>query len=157
MIKGNLFYSNRRQMRMILVMIVYKFELLNQKINVNEIFETDEINELFNYKNVFKNSKNIINEQIKIWQIIEKNYDIFKKIIIKFVREDWTWKRISPITRSILLCASAELWKIDVGIVSNEYVEISKDFMPDHDDYKFINFVIDKIGKIYEEYKERTN
>ena len=43
------------------------------------------------------------------------------------------------------------------GIVSNEYVEIAKDFIPDDKSYKFVNKIIDNIGKEYDEFKKKKN
>lgn len=151
-------YSNRRYMRIMMVIIIYTYELFNKKVNEKEIFESDLLNEMFDY-NVLKTNKTeeIINEQMKRFANIEKNYEVFKKMINKFIRTDWTWTRIDPLTRSILLCASSELWNTDVGIVSNEYVEIAKDFIPDDKSYKFINKIIDNIGKEYAEFKKNKN
>lgn len=141
-----------------MVIIVYTYELFNKKINEKEIFESDIMNEIFNY-NVLKTSKKneIFEEQMKRFSNIEKNYETFIKMINKFIRIDWSWTRIDPLIRAILLCASSELWNIDVAIVSNEYVEIAKDFIPDDKSYKFINKIIDNIGKEYEELKKNKN
>ncbi len=141
-----------------MVIIVYTYELFNKKINEKEIFESDIMNEMFNY-NVLKTSKKneIFEEQMKRFSNIEKNYETFIKMINKFIRIDWSWTRIDPLIRAILLCASSELWNIDVAIVSNEYVEIAKDFIPDDKSYKFINKIIDNIGKEYEELKKNKN
>ncbi len=154
----NKIYSNRRYMRIMMVIIVYTYELFNKKINEKEIFESDIMNEIFNY-NVLKTSKKneILEEQMKRFSNIEKNYETFIKMINKFIRIDWSWTRIDPLIRAILLCASSELWNIDVAIVSNEYVEIAKDFIPDDKSYKFINKIIDNIGKEYEELKKNKN
>ncbi len=141
-----------------MVIIVYTYELFNKKINEKEIFESDIMNEMFNYNVLKTNKKNeIFEEQMKRFSNIEKNYETFIKMINKFIRIDWSWTRIDPLIRAILLCASSELWNIDVAIVSNEYVEIAKDFIPDDKSYKFINKIIDNIGKEYEELKKNKN
>lgn len=145
-------YSNRRQIRMMWVMMVYKFELLDHKISTEQLFEIDEVMDLFYCK-----KNNNFHELMKVLKIIEKNYDNFKKMISNFIRQDWTWKRISPIIRSILLCASAELWNLDIGIVSNEYTDITKDFIPETTEYRFVNSLIEKIGKKYNEHKKKSN
>ena len=67
------------------------------------------------------------------------------------IRTDWSWSRLSPIIRSILLLACVELQQLDLGIVANEYIEIAKDFIPDSDSYKFINRVIQQIDNLYHE------
>lgn len=143
-------YSVRRMMRMILVMTIYQYELENKKINVNQVFESDFLNEMFNYKKAFGNlSKQILLEQMKILSIINKNYEKIKSLISNYIREDWTWNRINSLTRSILICACVELKKIDVPIVANEYVEITKDFIPNSEEFKFVNKIIQEIGRLF--------
>lgn len=152
-------YSIRTNMRAMVVIVVYKYELMNDKVDSKEIFENDIFNDLFNYESLLKNNdlNQIYKKQLSIISSIEKNYDVFKKMITRFIREDWTWDRINPLTRSILLCASVELWKLDIPIVANEYVKIAKDFIPDDESYKFINVVIEQIGKEYNEIKQKNN
>lgn len=138
-------------------MILYQYELTNQVVSVDEIFENDTLNQLFDYKKTFgKNGSEVFKEQIKIMSIIEKNYSKIKQIISKYVREDWTWSRMNPIIRSVLLCAIVELKKLDLGIVTNEYVEITKDFLPNLDDYKFVNKIIQEIGRYFNENSARS-
>ena len=155
---NNKTYSNRRYMRIMMVIVVYTYELFNKKVNGKEIFESDLMNEMFDY-NVLTTSKRneIFQQQMKIFANIEKNYEVFVKMINKFIRLDWTWTRMDPLIRAILLCASSELWNVDIGIVSNEYVEIAKDFIPDDKSYKFVNKIIDNIGKEYDEFKKKKN
>ena len=148
----------RRMMRIMVVMVVYNYELLNKKIDTKEIFESDIFNEYFDYKKLkIKNYQEIMKEQLQIISLIEKNYEVFKKTICNFVREDWSWERMAPLIRAILLCASVELWKLDIPIVANEYVEITKEFVPDDESYKFVNIIIEKIGKHYHEIKNQKN
>lgn len=151
-------YSIRRLMRIMIVIIIYQYELFDKTIDSEEIFKLDKFNELFNF-NVLKtkNISQIQKEQSSILSTIEKNYKVFKKTITNFIRTDWSWSRLNPLVRSILLCASVELWKLDVGIVANEYVQIAKDFIPDDKSYKFINIVIEEIGKKYNVFKQKSN
>ena len=148
------FYTIRRQMRMILVMLVYKFELNDEKVSTKQIFEENDLELFFDYKFLFKNQAHkIYQEQMKIFQFIENHYEKIQLIIKQFIREDWTWDRINPLLRSLLICACVELRKLDLGIVTNEYVEMAKDFLPDTDEYKFINIVLENIEKFYYEKK----
>ena len=133
-------YTKRRIKRMQNVEIVYKYELLDELLNLEKIFVEENIN----------------NDQLKVLTSIQKNYDKFIKTAKLFLDIDWTWIRISPLTRAIILCASVELWTLDKKIVLNEYVEITKDFIPD-DTYKFINNILDKIGIVYEKKKTQNN
>ena len=144
-----------RLMRIMVIIIVYEYELNNVLINAKKIFEEDKFHDLFDYSKLKKENQNkIFNKQIKIISIIEKNYLLLKSMIIKYIRSDWSWERMSPLVRSILLCASVELWKLDIGIVANEYIEITKDFIPDNESYKFVNKIINEIGKEYKAFKE---
>ena len=141
-----------------MVIVVYTYELFNKKVNEKEIFESDLMNEMFDY-NVLTTSKRneIFQQQMKIFANIEKNYEVFVKMINKFIRLDWTWTRMDPLIRAILLCASSEFRNVDIAIVSNEYVEIAKDFIPDDKSYKFVNKIIVNIGKEYDEFKKKKN
>ena len=151
-------YSIRRLMRIMIVIIIYQYELFDKTIDSEEIFKLDKFNDLFNFNVLkIKNISQIQKEQSSILSTIEKNYKVFKKTITNFIRTDWSWSRLSPLVRSILLCASVELWKLDVGIVANEYVQIAKDFIPDDKSYKFINIVIEEIGKKYNVFKQKSN
>lgn len=150
-------YSVRRLLRMMNVIVLYQFELFNEKINVNYVFENDIYNDIFNYEKLkTKHKENIYKEQINILTNIEKNYLIFKNLINKYTRDDWKWDRINPITRSVLLCAIVEIIKQDndLAVIANEYIEITKDFIPDNESYKFVNIIIEKIGNEYNEFKK---
>ena len=86
---NNKTYSNRRYMRIMMVIVVYTYELFNKKVNEKEIFESDLMNEMFDY-NVLTTSKRneIFQQQMKIFANIEKNYEVFVKMINKFIRLD---------------------------------------------------------------------
>ncbi|MGL6124925.1 MAG: transcription antitermination protein NusB [Metamycoplasmataceae bacterium] len=133
-------YTKRRTKRMQNVGIIYQYELLSEPIDLDKIFSKE----------------NIDNDQLKILSSVKKNYENFIKTAKLFLDEDWTWVRMPPLTRSIILCASAELWAIDKKIVINEYIEISKDFIPD-ETYKFINKILDKIGSVYDQIRIKKN
>lgn len=133
-------YTKRRKQRMDNVSIVYRYELFNEKLCLDRIFSEDNVN----------------NDQLKILTSISKNYESFIKTAKLFLDDTWTWVRISPLTRSIILCASVELWTLDKKIVINEYINITKDFIPD-ETYKFINKILDNIGRVYEKNKIRKD
>lgn len=150
-------YSVRRLMRMMNVIVLYQFELFNEKIDVNYVFEKDIYNNMFNYEKLkTKYKDNVYKEQINVLTNIEKNYLVFKNLINKYTRDDWKWDRINPITRSVLLCAIVEILKQDndLAVIANEYIEIAKDFIPDNESYKFVNIIIEKIGNEYNEFKK---
>ena len=82
-------YSSRRKMRMILVMIVYQFELMNEKVSIRKIFEESQAENLFDYYDLFKkDAKQTYIEQMRILKFLEKHYELLKVLITKFVRED---------------------------------------------------------------------
>ncbi|MGL4342958.1 MAG: transcription antitermination protein NusB [Metamycoplasmataceae bacterium] len=130
--------SKRRKKRIQLVEIIYQYELLEKKIDTNIIFEEFNIDEF----------------QLKIIKILEKNYENILKIMNKFIDQTWTWNRISPLTKAILLLGSSELFILEKKIVFNEYVEITKYYNPD-DSYKFVNIMLEKVSLIYEAIKTK--
>lgn len=145
-------YSPRRQTRMISVMILYRFELFQIQPTEVAVFEIEDFDDLFNYQQMFKiKPRAIWQQQVQVFSVLSKNYRQFRLLIQSFIRTDWSWSRLSPIIRSILLLACVELQQLDLGIVANEYIEIAKDFIPDSDSYKFINRVIQQIDNLYHE------
>ncbi|QJB71288.1 transcription antitermination protein NusB [Mycoplasma sp. 1654_15] len=129
-------FSKRRIHRMELVSLIYTYELFDSKINTNEIFA----------------SYNLSSEQITILEAIEKKYEILQKLIINFIGQNWTWTRILPLIRSILLLGTWELLITDNKIVIDEMVSMTKDYTLENDnEYKFVNAVLDKINQFYED------
>lgn len=139
-------FSKRRIHRMEIISLLYSYELFDNKINTNEIFK--------NY--------DLTKEQIKILEAIEKKYEIFQKLIINFLGSNWSWNRILPLVRAILLLGSFELLVNDNKVVINEMVQMIKDYTLEFDkEYKFVNAVLDKINQFYEQenlkvYKKTT-
>ncbi|AFX74270.1 transcription antitermination protein NusB [Mesomycoplasma hyorhinis] len=129
-----------------IISLLYSYELFDNKINTNEIFK--------NY--------DLTKEQIKILEAIEKKYEIFQKLIINFLGSNWSWNRILPLVRAILLLGSFELLVNDNKVVINEMVQMIKDYTLESDkEYKFVNAVLDKINQFYEQenlkvYKKTT-
>ncbi|WP_434325550.1 transcription antitermination protein NusB [Mesomycoplasma hyorhinis] len=129
-----------------IISLLYSCELFDNKINTNEIFK--------NY--------DLTKEQIKILEAIEKKYEIFQKLIINFLGSNWSWNRILPLVRAILLLGSFELLVNDNKVVINEMVQMIKDYTLESDkEYKFVNAVLDKINQFYEQenlkvYKKTT-
>ncbi|NQZ66251.1 MAG: transcription antitermination protein NusB [Mycoplasmatales bacterium] len=115
---------------------IYSYELLNQKLNSDNAFEAG----------TFKN------KEILLIDKISKNYEIFKKIISLFIKKDWKWERISAINRAILIYGTFELSFNDKGLVIDVMIKYSKEFVPDNS-FKFINFVLDKVGDYLEKIK----
>ena len=78
---------------------------------------------------------------------------ISDRIISSFLKEDWKWERIAPLERSILIYGTFELAVSDKALVINELVDITKGFIPG-DSYKFINAILNNVGKYYEKVKK---
>ncbi|MXR09104.1 transcription antitermination protein NusB, partial [Mycoplasma hyorhinis] len=81
---------------------------------------------------------------------------------INFLGSNWSWNRILPLVRAILLLGSFELLVNDNKVVINEMVQMIKDYTLESDkEYKFVNAVLDKINQFYEQenlkvYKKTT-
>lgn len=149
------FYKTKRMMRMQIVAVLYKYELENQKININNVFENDEIDVIFTKKELRKSKKDL-EDQLKILTIIEKNYEKLKALLISYIDVSWTWNRLPALLRSLLLVSLVELWKIKKNVIINEYVEMTKDFIPNDNSYKFVNKILESIGNRYEEAKKNN-
>lgn len=75
--------------------------------------------------------------------------DEIDKVIESHLSSSWSMERLNKVTLAILRTSTYELKfqkDIDQKIVIDEAVNIAKDYGTD-DSYKFINAVLDKIGK----------
>lgn len=126
--------ESRTSKRARFIEYIYKFELMDDVFSHSEAAEN-----------------NIFSEQeIKMIQSLEKNYDKYRKLISSYLSANWNWSRISPLERAILVFGAFELGFAEKKIVINELVSYTKGFVPG-DNYKFINAVLDKIGVYYEQ------
>ncbi|EFF41472.1 transcription antitermination protein NusB [Mycoplasmopsis alligatoris] len=128
--------KTRRKSREEKIQVIYRFELFDEVINISQSFvEFDFLDP----------------SQLKFLEGIEKNYVFIKKIINSFLNTDWTWHRIPPFIRAVLINATAELFAIPPKIVINEAVEITKDFFcmteKDQKFYKFVNAILQNVYK----------
>lgn len=75
-----------------------------------------------------------------------ENIDSYKGIISKYLKEGWTFERLSYMEQAILLIAACEILEsdLDVRIIINEAVINAKEFC-DETSYKFINGVLHKL------------
>lgn len=115
---------------------IYSHELMNAPLNGDAAFESGEYS----------------SKEIKYIEQIGKNYEMFKKLIIKFCTGSWNWSRMSVLTRAVLIYGAFELSFNDKALVIDVLVKYAKEFAPD-DSYKFINSILDKVGKYYETVK----
>ena len=122
--------------RVNIITYIYTYELLDKKIDLTYANESGDFDD----------------KEISIIKKIIKHYESFKKMIQKNLSSSWTWNRISPLTRAILIFGSYELSGNDKALVINEMVIITKEFIPD-DTYKFVNGILEMI---YQEYNKES-
>lgn len=75
------------------------------------------------------------------------NFENFSILLAKYLKKGWTFERLSPMERAILLIATCEILESDLPntIVINEAVVNAKKFCDD-DTYKFINGVLSNLA-----------
>ena len=123
--------QSRRDFRIGIINVLYKYELLSKPLDMGQIFEAE---------------SGLNNEQFKQLELISKNYFFIKNNIEKFLREDYSWERISPLIRGILINATQEYFLIPPKVVVNEAIEITKIYFDDADNYyKVVNAILQNI------------
>lgn len=128
--KKNLFLINSFNKRVKIITYIYQFELFDEKVNVNEIFSNNDLN----------------NFEVQTLTIIQNKYVLFKNLIIKVLNNAWIWERLQPLIRAILLYGLYELFINEPKVVINEMVNITKIYTIG-DEYKLVNKVLDTILK----------
>ena len=128
--KKNLFLINSFNKRVKIITYIYQFELFDEKVNVNEIFSNNDLN----------------NFEVQTLTIIQNKYDLFKNLIIKALNNAWIWERLQPLIRAILLYGLYELFINEPKVVINEMVNITKIYTIG-DEYKLVNKVLDTLLK----------
>ncbi|UUD34899.1 transcription antitermination protein NusB [Mycoplasmopsis caviae] len=127
--------QNRRQFRLGIINVLYRYELMEQKININELFESE---------------SNLSNEQFLHLEKISKNYEFYKKSISQFFKESWIWERVSPLIRAILINGAHELMSIEPKIIINESVEITKYYFDSEKNFfKMVNAILENVYKFF--------
>lgn len=128
--KKNLFLINSFNKRVKIITYIYQFELFDEKVNVNEIFSNNDLN----------------NFEVQTLTIIQNKYVLFKNLIIKALNNAWIWERLQPLIRAILLYGLYELFINEPKVVINEMVNITKIYTIG-DEYKLVNKVLDTFLK----------
>ena len=128
--------SAKIELRENVIGYIYSYELIKKELDSVEAFESGKYTD----------------KEIKTIEYISKNYQVYKKLILKFTSNSWTWIRTSPLIRAILIYGAFELYIEDTALVIDVLVNYTKDFIPD-DTYKLVHSVLDKIGKQYEAIK----
>ncbi|WP_051616775.1 transcription antitermination protein NusB [Mycoplasmopsis sturni] len=140
--------KGRRKSRLEVIQVLYKYELLNENIEISDVFENYEF---------------LDRSQIQKIDTIAKNYKTLKGFLISLLDYDWKWTRISPVIRAILLNGASEMFYIEPKIVINEAIEITKSFfvpekiynekdqvINEHDlkQYRFVNAILQNYYKL---------
>ena len=129
--------TSRLQNRADIITYIYQSELLKYNLSSDQAFESGDYD----------------NNQLKKIEAIAKNYDKFKKIVIKYLKKGWTWGRIDPLERAILIYGAFEMSHLDKALVINEMIILTKGYIPGNN-YKYINSILDKVGDYYEKIKK---
>lgn len=128
--------SKQRIKRMANISIIYGSQLFDKNIDIDEI------------KNKYFE---VTFDQLKILTFVKKNYVFLKKVITLQLKSNWSWDRILPLIRSILLLGAAELFFQPRRIIFNEAIEITKIFsIEGGDEFSFVNAVLQKVYNYYE-------
>lgn len=127
---------SKLEKRAAIINYIYKFELMGSKFSAVDAFESGEFDA----------------KDMKVIEALEKNYDKFTRTVKQFVKENWSWERIAPLERAILIYGAFELIINEKALVINELVTIAQGYIPG-DAYKFINGVLENIGAYYDKVK----
>ncbi|ASI53805.1 N utilization NusB-like protein [Metamycoplasma hyosynoviae] len=117
--------------RVKIINFIYKYELLGEKLNANELFEEEEL----------------LKNEIVILSQIEGKYELFKKLIVSITKDEWEWERLQPLVRAILIYGIYEMFITEHKVVINEMINIAKIYIPGSE-YKLINKVLDIVSKL---------
>ena len=115
---------------------IYKFELMNEEFNNVDAFEKG----------------NFTEEEMKKIEILEKNMKRYKALVNKHIIQGWSWTRLAPLERAILIYGTFELSYMPKALVINEMVILTQGFIPG-DSYKFINSILQRVGEYFEKIK----
>ncbi|WP_406616767.1 transcription antitermination factor NusB [Mycoplasmopsis adleri] len=125
--------QSRRQFRVNIINIIYKYELLDKELNSEQ---------------VFLENKDLNNVEFKQLELIAKNYNYYKSLIIQFLKTNYPWTKVSPLIRAILINATHEFFTIEPKIVINEAIEITKSYFDTEANlYKMVNAILQNIYK----------
>lgn len=120
-----------------IVKYIYQYEVFKKDLLAVEAFESGDYSQ----------------KEIDTIEKIAKAYPKLKALISKYFMSNWTWYRIDPLERAILLLGSYEMIGTDKALVINEMVILAKGYIPG-ESYKFINSVLDKVGGFYDSIKK---
>lgn len=126
----------RSDKRLKIISYLYFFELMEIPLEAKKAFEEDLLS----------------SSEIKIIENISANYNKYKQLVSRFIVKNWSFERLNPLERAILIWGSFELSINEKNQTIYEIVGLTKDLIPD-DSYKFVNKILDEIGGVYERIK----
>lgn len=130
--------AQRRQSRALAVESFFAYEAREEKVSLEESFQ--------HVLELMTNRK----DDAFARSLLEAATDNFGKIkvIIRSLAPDFTFDKIAPINRALLILGVAEMKFLDTPpvVVINEYIELAKDF-GEEKSASFINGVLDNYRK----------
>lgn len=126
----------RSDKRLKIISYLYFFELMEIPLEAKKAFEEDLLS----------------SSEIKIIENISANYNKYKQLVSRFIVKTWSFERLNPLERAILIWGAFELSINEKNQTIYEIVGLTKDLIPD-DSYKFVNKILDEIGGVYERIK----
>ena len=144
---------SRRKGRIIAFQALYSWDVSNSSLEDLLTFswlqKDSESQQESETKNITESTKDSQNFASLVISGTIRNIDAIDSLIEKHISSSWSKERLNKVTLAILRTSTYEMkfqHDTEPGIIIDEAVNISKDFDTD-DSYKFINAVLDKIGK----------
>ncbi|WKX02209.1 transcription antitermination factor NusB [Candidatus Mycoplasma mahonii] len=128
--------TSKLENRAKIVNYIYQFEVLDEKLSSDQAFTSGDFTE----------------QDLKKIDAISNKYESFKSLVNKFIVQGWSWSRLAPLERAILLYGAFELSYIDRALVINEMVILAQGYIPD-ESYKYINKILERIGNYFDKIK----
>jgi N utilization substance protein B len=93
-----------------------------------------------------KNENEFNDEQLAQIDYFARHQDDLKKIILANLSPNWTYERVKPILKAIIICAYCESQILNTPkkILIDQAIVNAKKYSNEND-YKFINAILDKI------------
>lgn len=106
----------------------------------------EEIIEFLNEDKTLMESEESMEFSLWLIDITLQNKESYIKLLSQYLKESWTFERLSVMERAILLIATCELLESDLPktVIINEAILNTKRFCDD-DSYKFINGILSQI------------
>ncbi|AWX43004.1 transcription antitermination protein NusB [Metamycoplasma cloacale] len=127
--KKILFLLKIYEKRTRIINYIYQCELFNISLNIEELLINNDI----------------LEEDLKILKSIEHQYSLLKSILIKTLSSDWSYERVLPYLRAVIIYGIYELMFNTPNVVINELINITKLHCPGNA-YKFVNKVLDLVA-----------